>query len=248
MLERHNPKPLYAQLGDILREKIDNHSWKPHNPIPSETELSKEYGVSKLTARTVVSELAREGLLYRVPGKGTFVAEPKVEVAPQFFVGLRAQLEKVDETTGLMVLDVERVIPPATIRGGLAIADGEEVYRVRRLRRSDRMPLSLHISYIPAGRCPGLEKRDLSDKCYGLVLEEDYGIHRRKTVETLGTSPAIETDAGPLMVEENTSLSLLTNILSDAQGIPFEYAIIVFPTDRVTFSFVYDATDGNGHA
>lgn len=69
--------PLYHQLKEILRTQIEERTFKPHQQIPSEHELQKTYGLSRATVRKAIDSLVREGLVYRLHGKGTFVAEPK---------------------------------------------------------------------------------------------------------------------------------------------------------------------------
>ena len=94
MLEKNSPKPLYQQLKDILVDAIDSEKWKANEKIPSENELSSIYGLSRMTVRSVLTDLVKEGLLYRVQGKGTFVAEKIVTVSPSY-IGIREQLEKM---------------------------------------------------------------------------------------------------------------------------------------------------------
>ena len=69
MLEKNSPKPLYQQLKDILVDAIDSEKWKANEKIPSENELSSIYGLSRMTVRSVLTDLVKEGLLYRVQGK-----------------------------------------------------------------------------------------------------------------------------------------------------------------------------------
>ena len=94
MLEKNSPKPLYQQLKDILVDAIDSEKWKANEKIPSENELSCIYGLSRMTVRSVLTDLVKEGLLYRVQGKGTFVAEKIVTVSPSY-IGIREHLEKM---------------------------------------------------------------------------------------------------------------------------------------------------------
>src|SRR5829696_3091820 len=77
-LVKGGPLPRYYQLKEILHEKIRTGQWQPGALIPSERELCAQYGLSRMTARQSVIELVREGLLYRVQGKGTFVARPRI--------------------------------------------------------------------------------------------------------------------------------------------------------------------------
>ena len=84
ILDPQSPKPLHVQLEEIIREKIKSGDWTENSRIPSENELSREYGLSRMTVRSVILRLAQEGLLYRVPGKGTFVSVDKLLSRPLF--------------------------------------------------------------------------------------------------------------------------------------------------------------------
>lgn len=105
MLERNSPTPLYQQLEDILRVFISNGQWSPDHPIPSENELSKAYGLSRMTVRAVITNLVREGLLYRVQGKGTFVVPPKISTRSPAYLGIREQLEEQGYSTATKLVE-----------------------------------------------------------------------------------------------------------------------------------------------
>src|SRR5438046_480421 len=70
------PSPKYYKLKEIIREEYS--AWDPGEPIPSEAELCQMHGVSRTTVRKALDDLTNEGLLYRIQGKGTFVAAPRV--------------------------------------------------------------------------------------------------------------------------------------------------------------------------
>ena len=74
-LDREGATPLYLQISAILRERIEAGEIAPGRPVPSEAQLSGEYGVSVLTARKAVRVLAAEGLVQVVPGRGAYVTE-----------------------------------------------------------------------------------------------------------------------------------------------------------------------------
>jgi DNA-binding GntR family transcriptional regulator len=75
VLDRDGPVPVYKQIADILRERIDSGELAPGNPMPSEAQLEAEYGVARTTARRVARELREQGLVYTVQGEGTFVGD-----------------------------------------------------------------------------------------------------------------------------------------------------------------------------
>src|SRR5690606_25013339 len=72
-----SPAPLYAQIKELLRERILDGSYKPHEQMPSESEMMATFGVSRITVRQALNDLQQEGLIFRIHGKGTFVSKPK---------------------------------------------------------------------------------------------------------------------------------------------------------------------------
>ncbi|MFE0701588.1 GntR family transcriptional regulator [Streptomyces sp. NPDC058872] len=78
-VERDAPEPPYQQLVGILRARLARGDWKPRRPIPSESALCDAYGLSRPTVRRAVAELVSAGLVFTVPQRGTYVAEPTRE-------------------------------------------------------------------------------------------------------------------------------------------------------------------------
>lgn len=74
-----NPIPLYLQLKRLLVKQIKEGRLNPGEKLPSERELCEQYSVSRITVRQALNDLDKEGLIYRTHGKGTFVAQSKVE-------------------------------------------------------------------------------------------------------------------------------------------------------------------------
>ncbi|WP_420123442.1 GntR family transcriptional regulator, partial [Nakamurella sp.] len=112
-LDRSGSTPLYVQLADVLRKQIERGVWQPDQKIPSENELNRMYGISRMTARQVLAQLVNEELLFRVQGKGTFVAHRKIGTRSPTYMGLREQLERMGYETSTRVLSGEVVAAPA---------------------------------------------------------------------------------------------------------------------------------------
>ena len=74
MLDRDASMPLYLQLAGLLRGRIERGEWQAGQKIPSENELNRLYGVSRMTARQVLAQLVSEDLLFRVQGIFNLVA------------------------------------------------------------------------------------------------------------------------------------------------------------------------------
>ncbi|GAA5054118.1 DNA-binding GntR family transcriptional regulator [Thermocatellispora tengchongensis] len=75
MLDRYGPVPLYRQIADVVCARIKSGELRPGDPIPSEVELSAEFGVARTTARRVARDLRDQGLVFTVQGEGTFVGD-----------------------------------------------------------------------------------------------------------------------------------------------------------------------------
>ncbi|NMB01979.1 MAG: GntR family transcriptional regulator [Firmicutes bacterium] len=165
--------PLYHQLKEILREQIDSRKYKPHQQIPSESELQKAHGLSRATVRKAIDGLVREGFLYRLHGKGTFVAEPRDRLTLDSFTeNMRSfgfnPTTVVLENTLLTDVDPE-------LQQKLGIGPEEQVIRLKRLRFIDGEELLLSTSYLPASLCPGLENEEITGSLYK-KLAEDHNI------------------------------------------------------------------------
>lgn len=233
MLERNSAKPLHMQLEELIREKLAAGEWAPGISIPSENELSTENGVSRMTARNVVTKLVQEGLLFRIPGKGTYVSEQKIEAKSLSYEGIREQLELMGYEVSTQLLDARIVKINKDVRQKLQIENDEKVYIVKRLRSVKGQPLSLHISYIPVKLAPNLDRLNLVDEQLCSILSKNYELNRDRIYEELESVAASKEEAEYLQVVEGHPLLLLQDTIVDQNGIPFEYAKVVFRGDKI---------------
>ncbi|MHB1127324.1 MAG: GntR family transcriptional regulator [Bacillota bacterium] len=241
-LNRESPKPLYMQLEEILVNRIESKQLQPHQQIPSENELSKEYGLSRMTVRGVLNNLTQNGILYRVPGKGTFVARPKIISKPISQMGIREQLEEMGYETSTSVLTKEIIPAPTKIAKELQIAYQTEVYVLERIRYANGEPLSLHTSYLPVSLCPDLFSYEEIEKiplCH--VLEKNYNLKVGRGQETLESVSANYNETGLLKIRKGYPLLLLRYVMySKREQIPFEYAKVLFRGDKIKLKFEFD--------
>jgi len=240
VLERESAVPLYVQLEQILHTRITSGEWAPNQRIPSENELNRIYGLSRMTVRGVLTKLVNDGLLLRVPGKGTYVAPPKIDAVSPAYRGVREQLEQLgyETSTRLVQLTLE---PPSTgVREHLDLPEGEEVYAIVRVRTVQDAPISLHRSYVPARLAPALDAHDVVGGQLCVVLEEQYGLSMRNVAEHLEAVAVNSTEARHLGMHRGEPALLLQDVISDASARPFEYSSIVFRGDRLRLRFDYE--------
>lgn len=240
MLKRKSPKPLYAQLEEIIRDKIESGEWGPHDLIPSENELGRMYKMSRMTARSVLTLLSREGLIYRVPGKGTFVAEQKITTGPLSYMGIREQLEKMGYEISTKIVRVDRIDCPKQTAKILKLKKGLPIYILERVRYIEEEPISLHLSHIPSHLCEGLEHKDLEEEQLCNILDRDYELRRGRVIETLESIRARAYEAKLLSIKSGYPLLLLEDIIYSCDDQPFEYSRVLFRGDKIKLRFEFD--------
>jgi GntR family transcriptional regulator len=241
MLDRENSMPLWKQLEDILREQILSEKWPPNGAIPSENALSEEYGISRMTARSVITRLALEGLLYRVPGKGTFVSQAKITATPLPYSGIREQLELQGYETSTVVIRNEPISPPVHVIKKFALRAGDGIYLIERLRFLKGEHFSYHRTYLrhkgknmEAISADKLEKEQLCK-----ILERDYGIVPDKVIETLEMVYSTKELSQIFKVEARYPLLCLHDYLYCGSEL-VESSEVYFKGDRIKLSFEFN--------
>ena len=239
-LRRDSSVPLYVQLEAILRAQIATGQLLPDQRIPSENELNRTYGVSRMTARGVLTTLVNDGLLFRVPGKGTFVAQSKISTLSPAYRGIREQLEALGYETSTQLLGSAVEDVPGWIRDRLGLARKEAVYVIRRVRSIQGNPISLHHSFVPADLAPGLERCDVVNEQLCVVLESQFGLRMRKVTENLEAIAAGTEESDCLHIRVGAAVLRLEDLIADGDGRAFEFSRIVFRGDKISLNFNYD--------
>lgn len=239
MLERNNPKPLYQQLHDILVDAIDSGRWGPNEKIPSENNLSTTYGLSRMTVRAVLTDMVKEGLLYRVQGKGTFVAEKITTLSPSY-IGIREQLEKMGYEVTTKIIECKTELCSSTVAKYLGIESGSSIFKIKRVRYIKGEPISIHISHIPPMYSDKLTPELLEKEQLCVLLNDFYGLQKKQVNETLESVLALNEESSLLNVEKGHPLLLLRDILYSEDGNPYEYTKVVFRGDKVKIKLHYE--------
>ena len=241
MLDRNNPKPLYAQFEDLLRSAIMAGEWETNHAIPSENELSRTYGLSRMTVRSVITQLVKEGLLFRVQGKGTFVAAPKITTRSPAYMGIREQLEEMgyEISTELKTFEVRQA--NAHVARALEVEKGSEVTYIKRLRFVGGQPISIHRSYLPTELCPSLSADSLESEQLCVVVEREFGMKAATVSESLESVLASAEEAELLGIDRSYPLLLLEDINKTVDGKIFEYTKVLFRGDKIKLHFEYQA-------
>jgi GntR family transcriptional regulator len=221
---------VHAQIEDWLAGQIAAGKLVPGDRLPTEHELAAWFGVSRMTLRHALAELARRGLVTRAVGRrgGTFVAAPKLEQDLTTLAGLSEQLRRHGMVAGARVLSASAREPGPAARAALGPG---HVYDIQRVRLADGEPIALERSLFPAARFPGLLDLPLDASLYEL-LSGRYGLRPHRARESLEPVTAGPREAEALGIHAGAPLMLLERTAYAASGEPLEFARDLFRGDR----------------
>ncbi|MCD6397281.1 MAG: GntR family transcriptional regulator, partial [Spirochaetaceae bacterium] len=173
-IDRKSHVPVYWQIKESILKEITSGKLKPGDKILSEPQLKEKYGVSRLTARSAVTELVNEGYLVRKQGYGTYIQKPRIENSQERFRGFKSDMEDKGFTVSSKVLQAEEIFAPAFMQIPLGLTSEDQVFKVKRLRYANNEPIVIHEDYIPSYFCPDLLQFDFEKESLYSVYSEKY--------------------------------------------------------------------------
>lgn len=235
-----SPVPLYAQIKDILRARILDGSYQPHQQMPSESEMMATFNVSRITVRQALNDLQNEGLIFRIHGKGTFVSKPKAFQDLGRLQGFGEAMRQMGYETFSRVLAIKSVMPSPQVAERLQLAKRARVTELQRVRFLNREPISLDITYVPQAIGNRLAKEDLAARDIFVILENDYGIALGHAELQIGSQLADETLATQLKVEEGSPVLFIERTTHTADGTPIDYEHLYYRGDAFQYKVRVD--------
>lgn len=232
-------QPLYDQLVDILREKIENEM-EPGDLLPSERELSERYGLSRTTVRLALKELETLGLISRKHGKGTFVSDltgGAMDLTTNY--SFTEQMRDVGREPKTVELDFQTRDATKTLADRMGLRLGDRVLYMKRLRFADGVPMMLERTYVPANRFIGLTEETLSGKSLYAIIENDYHEVIRVAEEEFFASVARQNDAEALGIPEGAPVLQLARLTYNDQNIVIEYTHSVARADQFKYKVTH---------
>ncbi len=237
MIDPSHIIPKYYQLANILRRQIEEGLFKPHETIPSERHLESQYNLSRPTIRQAIDLLERQGFLYRVHGKGTFVSPPKLQMGMQELTSFSEDMRSRGMRPGHRVLEFGEIIPPEKIARQLEISDPQrKVLRIKRVRLGDGEPIGLQDSYLalPVGQIILQSEIETSGSIYA-ILRDKFGIFPTEADETLEVTLATPEEAELLQIPVGSPLLLNERTLWSQERQAVEFVRILYRGDRYKY-------------
>jgi GntR family transcriptional regulator len=233
--------PMHSQIRELVRTKILNGTYKPMTQMPSEAQMMETYSVSRITIRQALGELQKEGLIFKVPGKGSFVTKPKAFQNLSKLQGFGEAMGPSGYETYSKVLSSREVCASELVSRRLNVAIGTTVFEIQRLRYLNREPISVDHSYFPLSIGELLSKEDLSGRDIFALLENQFGMHLTHADVQIEAISADEFLARQLGILESSPL-LRIERLTYTNELPIDFEFLYYRGDAFQYRLRIDRT------
>jgi len=232
--------PLHSQLRDLLRGRILDGEYAPDSQMPSESELGAMFKVSRITVRQALGDLQKEGLIFKIHGKGTFVSKPKAFQNVSTLQGLAESLtgrgyEVINRLRSFRFVPADKLVAER-----LNVAEGEIVAQIRRVRLINREPVSLEVTWLPKQLGERLESADLVTRDIFLILENDCGLTLGHADLAIDAVLADSDLTQALDVETGSPIMRIERLTHTADGTPVDFEHLYYRGDAFQYRLRID--------
>lgn len=232
--------PLHSQLRDLLRGRILDGEYAPDSQMPSESELGAMFKVSRITVRQALGDLQKEGLIFKIHGKGTFVSKPKTFQNVSTLQGLAESMtgrgyEVINRLRSFRFVPADKLVAER-----LNVAEGEIVAQIRRVRLINREPVSLEVTWLPKQLGERLESADLVTRDIFLILENDCGLTLGHADLAIDAVLADSDLTQALDVETGSPIMRIERLTHTADGTPVDFEHLYYRGDAFQYRLRID--------
>ena len=237
-INKQSAVPYYQQIKTGLKALISTGDVKPGDLLPTEFNLSRQLGISRLVVNRAFRELVSEGVLFRKQARGTFVATPVkrsyMVTGPLFSMTENLNMEALEPSNQILVQEV--IDSSEEIQNELGLPEGARVTHLRNLRLSKQIPFAIEEIYIPYDRFPAIADLDLNNSSVYLTLGKNYDAHPQEALDLVTAGLATVQEGKLLGVNKGAAGMRLKRTSTDRSGLTVEYRKVVFHSDRYRFT------------
>lgn len=234
-IDEQSPKPLYQQVYDLLRDKISDGTLGLNDHLPAEQDVTQMLGVSRITVKRAMNELAVAGLVRRQRGIGTVVTfDASAPTIRGSFKTMIDGLTRMGIDTNVSLLDCTVGTASPAICEALQLKRGTSVQRIVRLRSLDGEPFSYLVTYIPYDVAQGYDESELTTESLIKLLEK-AGHAPVEADQTIAAVPAEAAVAATLGVAPSSPLLRIHRIMRNAEGRPVQDITAHYRADRFEY-------------
>ncbi len=227
--------PLYRWLTETLREEIAQGVYKPGDALPTEEVLMRRYDLSCTTVRHAVHDLAREGLIYRKAGKGTFVKRAKIEEHLLHLTSFAEEMQSRQLRPSFKLVQAESVVPSADIARALKLGPQDRAFLIERIQLANSEPIALAQGYWHCDIGEKLAQQDLAQVPLYEIVETMLHVPLVEADESLGATIADASAARKLKTRPNAPLLVRRRLTFTTEMRPVEFTTTLYRADRYEY-------------
>jgi len=236
LIDKMSPLPVYQQIINRFKESIIKREVQPHGKLPSEREMSEQFGVSRMTVRRAIERLVEGGYLVTKGGKGIFVSTPRWDQGVIKIMDFFGDMIDKGLKPESRLLSAKEVRPPKAISEILRVPQDKKVLRIKRILLADQIPFVLEEKYLIHEKCLQLREENFQiagnsfkfmDRCTKCWVKAEINITAR-TID--------HHDANMLRVSKNTIIFQLTKKVFTFNNSPLSYITSRYRGDLFSFN------------
>lgn len=230
-------KPMYRQIADTLRERVQRGELKPGDALPTESALQEEFAVSRVTVRQALKQLTQEAIIESIQGSGSYVKAERVNYDIYQLTSFYEKLADRNVETHSDVKVFEAIDACQKLADTLQVAEGEKIWHVKRVRFIQQKPVTLEETWMPLSLFPDLTWQVMENSKYHFIEQIKKMVIDRSEQEIVPIMPSEEAVA-LLGLDPNQPIleKISRGFLSD--GRVFEYSRNAFKSDDYKFTLV----------
>jgi GntR family transcriptional regulator len=226
---------MYHQIARSIQNRIYQGIYQPGDPIPTEKELSREFGVARLTVRDALRDMILQGVLIARRGSGTYVSATLPVVRPVNFIGFLDDMFLQPFSMDTAVVRVEEIAPPEVVRSALQLAEDEKVLVTELIRGINGQPTRHVTLYLPARFERNFDREKLGNTSIPALIEKAIGRRLSNSTQTLSAEGAPADIATHLQLSLGAPVLKSEYVLSDSED-PISMTVVRDRSDQRHFT------------
>lgn len=224
-VKRESLDPIYRQIADLLRCRIETGEIKPGMPIPPESELIRTLKVSRVTVRQAVDLLVSEDLVVRKQGKGTFVCPPKIRENLHSLQGLAELLATRGSDQSMEVVSCAYVSADENLARALSVPLASEVMQIKRRHCLKGVPIAIAHIYLRKEFGEQISQEEISSTPIYSLLNQKFQVQIKRATEVIRATTSDRDTAALLGIPRGMPLLRIDRITYSSNEEPVEYIV-----------------------
>jgi len=240
--------PIYFKIKRIIKQRISDGSYPLGSKIPSEHELSKEFGVNRLTVRHALNLLAQEGYLKRFRKRGTFISKRVEEFEELELQGFFDDLFYHVGKFKTRKVQISEKKPPQAVADLFQLdRNRDKIKMIKRVRYLGEIPAAFTINYLPPEIGNQISKEELYQMSLLQIFKEKLKIPLGEAFQTIEASIADNEVAQALKISPGAQVLLMQRTFFTSYGKPFDFVQTFYRGDRFRYSVRFRYDDAGNH-